>query len=303
MSTPLIEAIQDAHSDDQIRLLTTPPFAPIFCAWQGLRVHAYPRRGWRAMTEIITFVRRAKFDRIYDLQGNDRTSLICAIAGATERVGNHTRFPYTHHPPDRWRGNIHIFERMKRVLKSANVTVNRQTPVLPSKLDNREKVEAWLARNARGEGKLVGLHASASAGRPEKCWPYFVGLAKRLVDNGLRPVWLGTLADKAQNADFVQRAGGIDASGAFNIPELALCGERFAFAVTNDSGPMHVLSASGIPVYGLFGPSDWRRNHALGQQDHVITNPHGGGRLDNISLEFVWQRLIKDQRVDPVNRS
>jgi ADP-heptose:LPS heptosyltransferase len=43
--------------------------------------------------------------------------------------------------------------------------------------------------------------------------------------------------------------------------------------LSNDSGPMHVLSLAGVPVYALFGPTDWRRSHALGQQDSVLCNP------------------------------
>ena len=40
--------------------------------------------------------------------------------------------------------------------------------------------------------------------------------------------------------------------------------------VTNDSGPMHACAAAGVPVFALFGPSDWTRNHALGQAEHVL---------------------------------
>ena len=297
MATPLIEAIQIAHPAAQIQLLTTPAFAPIFNAWQNLHVHAFPRRGWRAMIDIIGFVRRGNFDRIYDLQGNDRTSIICALSGAAERVGNHTRFPYTHHPSDKWRGNMHIFERMKRVLQSADVSVKRQTPILPTTMENRQHVENWLVANNPEQHPLVGFHASASAGRAEKCWPYFVSLAKRLLAQRITPVWLGAAQDKNQNSDFISRSGGINASGAFSIPELALCGEHFSFAVTNDSGPMHVLAASGIPVFGLFGPSDWRRNHALGQARHVINCPDDSANVEHISAEQVWQRLIADQLV------
>mgnify|MGYP000588531947 CR=1 FL=1 len=32
-------------------------------------------------------------------------------------------------------------------------------------------------------------------------------------------------------------------------------------------------AAAGLPVYAFFGPTDWRRSHALGQQDRVLTNP------------------------------
>jgi len=48
-------------------------------------------------------------------------------------------------------------------------------------------------------------------------------------------------------------------------------GQHALFAITNDSGPMHILSCSGVPVYAFFGPTNWRRNHAIGQAKHVIT--------------------------------
>ena len=102
------------------------------------------------------------------------------------------------------------------------------------------------------------------------------------------------------------RNGGIDAAGAFTIVELAELGRSARFAVTNDSGPMHVLSAAGIPVFGLFGPSDWRRNHALGQANRVITPDNTvsasvastGGDIANIPVEEVWQRLLDERLLD-----
>ena len=96
---------------------------------------------------------------------------------------------------------------------------------------------------------------------------------------------------------------------AFTIVELAELGRRARFAITNDSGPMHVLSAAGIPVFGLFGPSDWRRNHALGQAENVIACvdqvPGYAGQacadcLAELPVETVWLQLcaagvVKDE--------
>jgi ADP-heptose:LPS heptosyltransferase len=65
----------------------------------------------------------------------------------------------------------------------------------------------------------------------------------------------------------------VDATGAFNHLELAALGRRAEFAVVNDSAPMHILSASPLPVYALFGPTDWRRSHGLGQAERVLLNP------------------------------
>jgi len=43
--------------------------------------------------------------------------------------------------------------------------------------------------------------------------------------------------------------------------------------MTNDSGPMHILSTAGLPVYAFFGPTDWQRSHAQGQSAHALVKP------------------------------
>jgi hypothetical protein len=97
--------------------------------------------------------------------------------------------------------------------------------------------------------------------------------------------------------------GDVDATGLFDILELAEVGRSARCAVTNDSGPMHVLAAANIPVYALFGPSDWRRNHALGQADRVFAcvdydTRHAGAAcadcLAAVSAEIVFARLLAD---------
>ena len=269
MATPLIGAIQAHHANSEIQLLTTPTFAPLFETWPNLELAAFPRRGWVNNAKIVRWLRRGDFDRIYDLQGNDRTALWCALSGATERVGNHSRYPYTHHPPTPWRGQCHIFERMVDVLASAGISEVGRLPSLPSDEAASQRVEQWLSKQDLKPQQFAVLHAGASVKRPAKIWPHFASFAARLAARGLSVVWIGSAADRRSNAALAAQTG-IDARGAFEVAEIAVLGRYARFAVTNDSGPMHILSASGIPVFGLFGPSDWRRNHALGQAERAI---------------------------------
>jgi ADP-heptose:LPS heptosyltransferase len=292
MATPLIAAIQAAHMDAEISLVTSPLFAPLFEHWPSLRTYAFPLRGRAAMLRQLAWTRGQSFTRVYDLQGNDRTALLCAFSGIGDRVGNHPRFPYTHHPPDRWRGHSHIFERMNRVLAAAGVIKAEPRPWLPSTAEDERRVDAWLASSHCAAEDCVALHGGASVTRAEKRWPYFHRLAERLVECGLTPVWIGAAAEADANREAHRAVGGVDATNAFTITQLAEFGRRIRFAVTNDSGPMHVLSLAPIPVFGLFGPSDWRRNHALGQAAHVVTPPDGmGDDLGNLQVERVWARL------------
>ncbi len=302
MSTPLIDAIQKFHHNAELHLLTTPAFAPLFDAWPNLEVASFPRRGWRSMFKLVRWLRQAEFDRIYDLQGNDRTAIWCALSGSPERVGNHNRYPNTHHPPNAWHGQCHIFDRMVAVLASAGISEVDRRPVLPRGKDEQHHVEQWLARKHLGAGGFAILHAGASIARRDKIWPHFATLAERIAESGMRIVWIGGEPDRERNAALAA-ATGIDSTGEFSVTEIAALGEHARFAVTNDSGPMHVLSASRIPVFGLFGPSDWHRNHALGQVDRVIacvehdaaySSKASADCLASIPPEVVHARLVAE---------
>ncbi len=300
MATPLLDAIARHHARDELELLTTPPFAPLFADWPRYRVTSFARTGWRKNFAVLRWLRASHFDRIYDLQANDRTMLWCALSGSRERVGNHIRFPYTHHPRDAWHGQCHIFERLRAVLASAGIIDIAGRPVLPCSDAARDKVAAWYTAHDLDKARVVLIHAGASAGRPEKIWPHFASLTARLLARGFKVIVLGAEPDGIGN-DALARVGGIDATNQFSLPELAELARHAHFAVTNDSGPMHVLSAAAIPVFGLFGPSDWRRNHALAQAEHVIAcvdhDPRFVGQrvgdcLSALTVELVWSRLL-----------
>ena len=299
MATALLEAILARHATDEVHLLTAPAFSGLFAAWPRLRVTAFPRQGLQATWRTLRWVRQGRFRRVYDLQGNDRSGVLCALSGIPERVGNAPRFPYNLHPAGRWQGETHIFERMVEVLRAAGVTGVPGRPILRCSQAELDSVAAFLEEHALGVGSFAVLHAGASPAHPEKRWPGFADLAPLLRGRGLRLVWLGGPDDGEQN----KRLAGVedlDATGRFSIPQLAALAARARFAVTNDSGPMHACAAAGIPVFALFGPSDWRRNHALGQAANVIAGvellPDLAGRrtadcLARITPQMVVERL------------
>ena len=270
MATGLVERILRHHAPRRCVLLTTPPYGELFAARPGLELKTFDRGSLRSTLATVLWIRRQKFLRVYDLQSNDRSGAICGLSGIPERVGNHPRFPYNLHPESRYTGQCHIHDRMLEVLEVAGVSADKVVPCLYPSDQDREKVDAWLRERDLAHRKLVIMHAGASARRPEKRWPCFRELAESLAQHGFLTVWLGGKDDRHVNADLA-RISGVDASAAFSFLQLVALTAYARFAVTNDSGPMHLLACGSIPVYGLFGPSDWRRNHAVGQRDCVLS--------------------------------
>jgi ADP-heptose:LPS heptosyltransferase len=302
MATALLRAIRQHHPDDQIHLLTTPGFAPLFEASDDIRLKSFPRKG--AALQTLGWIRSEKFDRIYDLQSNDRSAVLCALSGARERVGNHPRYPYTHHPVDKYRGQCHIFARMNQVLASAGIPAASQQPFLPASTMDQQYVQDWLKEHRLTESRPVLMHAGASTNWPSKRWQGYQTLAQKLDEKNIPTIWLGAGEDGSLNRQYSQSVG-VDATNIFSIIQLAELGRQSRCAVVNDSGPMHILSASGIPVYAFFGPTSWKRNHALGQESHVLCaavscSPCSLGQcppdrahqcMTELSVDYVYSRL------------
>ncbi len=269
MACPIIKRIQEYHADARIVVLTSDAYRDLFGHWPGLAIHSFTRQGFGPTLHAMRWIRAQHFERLYDLQSNDRSGLLCAFSGVRERVGNHPRYPYTVHPEQPWRGKSHIQERWREVLASAGIEPGPLLPWLPIPDQDRLTAAAWLRAHRLEGTPFAILHAGASPRHPEKRWPYFKELGVAIRASGMEVVWAGGDDDVALVHELANHVG-IDASGAFSLTQLAALGAHARFAVTNDSAPMHVLACAGIPLFGLFGPTDWRRNHALGQREHVI---------------------------------
>ncbi len=302
MATPAIKQIQSHHHSDEIWLLTAPSFFVLFKNWEGLDVAAFPRQGFFSIPHSVCWIRQHKFDVLYDLQSNDRTSIISALSGVPRRIGNHPRFPYHCHPPEPYTGQCHSSERLNHILLSASIDPAPLAPWLPKDKQGESLVKSWLKKKDLMNNKLVLLHAGSSRKHPDKRWPHFGELAKFLEEHSYQVLWIGGDDDLEINRKLSKQAG-FDASNAFDVLQLVELGKLASFAVTNDSAPMHILSCSMIPVYGLFGPTNWRRAHALGQQHHIITpaadiisqdNVFKPQALDTLSIDHVLERLRKD---------
>lgn len=270
MSTSLIKQIQSFHSADRLFLLTTKPFNTIFHAWSGLSVHTVKRMGLLNNLNAVAWIRSKHFSSVYDLQSNDRSGLYCALSGIPTRIGNHPRYPYTIHPKDPYSGQCHIYKRMLEVLESAGIPAEASLPSLPASEKERQFISSWIQENRLVKKHFVVIHAGGSKQHPEKRWPYYDELAQKLSHRNMQIVWVGGHDDLEINKRMASVAG-INACNLFTFSELAELGRHASFAITNDSGPMHIFSCSDIPVYGLFGPTNWKRNHAVCQENRVIS--------------------------------
>ena len=108
-----------------------------------------------------------------------------------------------------------------------------------------------------------------SAHRPAKRWPIenFAALAVLAARHRLTPVVLGGAAEAAARCGRSPSAAAArcDLTGRTSFGEIVALGRIARHAVGNDTGPMHLLAASGCPATVLYSADS----------DPALTAPRG----------------------------
>jgi len=105
------------------------------------------------------------------------------------------------------------------------------------------------------------------ARKPVNRWPArrYGELASRLP---LKTVVVGSKGDRylAEEAVRASKGKAVSLAGKTGLKELVCIIREARFMVSNDTGPMHVAAALGVPVFALFGPAN-----------PLTTGPYGEG--------------------------
>lgn len=251
-------AIRAHHRDARITLLTTPPFAPLArrSPWFD-EVWEDGRPAWHDLRAVLALGRRlreARFDRVYDLQTSRRSSKYrWAVGRGVDWSGTARGCSHPHDNPRR--NTMHTLERQREQLEIAGIH-DFPAPDL-----------GWLDADLAGfdlPARFALLMPGASPHRPGKRWP-----AARFLDFARQSqvpcVVLGGKAEQALAAEVAAAPGAVNLAGRTGLAELAALGRRAVFAVGNDTGPTHLIAATGCPTLALFG----------GESDPALCAPRG----------------------------
>lgn len=137
---------------------------------------------------------------------------------------------------------------------------------------DRERANDLLRSHGWAGGPLIGFAPGAAFG-PAKRWPpdRVAAVASQLArQTGAAPVFVGAAGDLGTIAQVLAayaRAGSapaaIDLGGRTDLPVLAGVLAACAAVLSNDSGTMHLAAAIGVPVTGIYGPTDERATAPL----------------------------------------
>jgi ADP-heptose:LPS heptosyltransferase/lauroyl/myristoyl acyltransferase len=296
MALPLLRAVRASRPDAEITLIAKPQFLPLLAQLQVAdRLRALPPKGgWSYYAHFHGL--RGEFPDCYLLFTNSlRGDLEAWLTGCPQRFGiarrGRRRPLLTHrHVPsaDFDEGTRHQFELWTKFLQHFGLqAAPDRTPFRIPTPDPQLSASSPI-------GLICG-----SENNPEKRWP--VAHWRRLIE--LRPdhhfILFGTTSDRAITEAIAAGYGNrvTDLAGQTDLPRFAkkLAGCRLLIA--NDTGGMHLANALGVPVIGLFGPTNPVRTGPIFTAPVSVLQPPGcpptgGGALADLRPETVAAALV-----------
>lgn len=149
-------------------------------------------------------------------------------------------------------------QRFVALAEDGTVTAAVRVPQPHFTIDTEHSGELLQRLGLDGTRLTVGLMPGAEYG-PAKQWPaeYYAELAKSLAADGIQTWVFGSAKEKDLGERIRELSGGaaVNLCGRTLLTEVVDLAARCIAVVTNDSGPMHIAAATGVPVVAIYGSS------------------------------------------------
>ncbi len=258
-STPAIRALKETYPDWRLDLLVKPQFASlmetnphIHCLW------CYPGRGL-GFLKLMRQLQDESYDLAIILHGNDPEATLLAWATRTPYLIGSAKsrlaFAYSAGvtPTNPYQ---HAVERRLDYVRlvGADTADKKMELYLPPEAE--EQAEAILSQHFDTPSRLMALHPTGSGAY--KWWPLknFATLGAFLYDRYQAPLLIisGDRDRPTAEALASQLPGPtLVTGGRYPLVTVAALLRRARLLVANDSGPLHLGLALGVPSIALIG--------------------------------------------------
>jgi len=279
LASVVIGAIKRRLPQALLSILVKSEYAGLYSCDPRI-THVIPLHpGHPHLLQLVRSLRKKNFDTIVDIHSNLRSLLIRNLVSADRKVHYHKRHLI------RW-AMVHLkwlnFQPRHTVdlyldaVRGLGIRDSPRKPKLYVDATTRHRVRDLLIESGlSGDDILVGV--SPGARWKAKRWRAegFASVCDSLLQRRETKVLI--LGDK-DDVPFVReilswmRRRPIDMTARLDIQELMAAISFCRLFLSNDSGPMHIATALGVPVVSIFGPTHPKLGFSpLGEKDIVIS--------------------------------
>jgi heptosyltransferase-2 len=287
MSLPAVRALRGRFPDAAIHVLAKPWVAALYerersidglVALEGSPGFRDLREKWRAVGRL----RDQRYDAAVLFPNSFESAALVWLAGVTERIGyaRDGRSPLlTLAPSPPKKGEIPKHERYYYLELLRRAEIISSLPEAPEiRFDGIEEARsrgAQLLKEQGCAGDVIGVSPGAAYGGAKR-WP-----ADRFAEAAMRIARLreasvavfGSAAERDLCEYVAAQTGGVNFAGHTGLRDFADMTAACRLFLTNDSGAMHIASASGVPTVTMFGPTDEEATGPTGSKAILLRRP------------------------------
>ncbi len=283
MAIPTLSAIRTGFKEATITLLAKAAVLSLFehhptidtlLAYESPGDHSGPI----GILRLSRRLRKESFDLAILLPNSFESALIVALARIPKRVGYATdgrRWLLTDHAI---KPNGHQQDVYLGLLRLLRQPAPPSQPYLIATADERQAARKWLAPfGVLPSDSCIGVQAGAAYGSAKR-WDArrFAETVDALVAEQPAHVLLLGSANECGVAEEVRRHmrhPAIQLAGKTTLRQMVALISQCRFFLSNDSGPMHIASALGVPLAAIFGPTSPMVTSPGKRQGRVVSHP------------------------------
>ena len=263
LASAVVGTLKEALPDTGLFFLTKEVYAPIYDEDPRIeRVIVYPskRRGLQRFVGVVRDIRQIGFDLVIDLHGMPRSRVITRLSGAKRKVTWRKERLKREWMVRFQRGSVQPV--VGRYLECAGLGIGKRLAGRPGVVvsdEAREGVEERLIRQGIAHGEKIaiicpGARWATKRWREEGFAEVADQVAKRYV---YRVLLLGDGNDRpvVERVRERMKTKAVDLTGKLSLKEFVAAIDRASVVVCNDSAPMHIALARGVPAVAVFGPT------------------------------------------------
>ena len=277
LSTPVFKSLKAANPLLEITILASSGNSPLLVNNPNVdhMISYNPAKGLQSLLSVIGKLRNNKFDLAIDPYDNYRltSALIVFLSGAKWRVGYscYGREIFFNIKVERPPDDTHFIDVVLNSIEPLGIATKDRVPEIFITKDEEKKGREWLAQTGIENKPIVGIHPGAYY--ESQRWPteYYADFIVRLRENrDFEAILFGGPSDSSVINHIKSRL-----NGKIPICEdkdlrrvLALISECKLF-ICNNSGPLHMAAALGVPTISFMGPSQKVRWWPAGEK-HIV---------------------------------
>ncbi len=304
VSIPAIRSIRESFRDVRLHLLVDSAYKEIVETLNIDNLMLYPRRQLRegtALMRLMTYLRfiyhlrDIKPDIAIDLEGREYSSVLTFLSGASIRYGPSTsKRAFLYNRRIEFSNNKHKLYKYLDIASATGARARTEFNLRPSDEKRASLRQKLMDYGIDLDRPIICIHPGA--GKIYKQWSVegFATISDWLSSKGIQVVFVGGDND-IEDIKKIESLAGYpfhNTAGRISLGELMALFEISTLYIGNDSGPMHLAGAMGLPVIALFGPADERRWGPLSDRRIILRGEEPCQRCRGRRCEYEF-RCIK----------